>query len=130
MGDGGWGMGDGGWGMGDGGWGWGMEDGGWGMKKLLFVCGKNRLRSPTAEAVFSEYEGLEVESAGVDRAAEVPLSTESIEWADVIFVMEKSHRSKLANKFQAQLKDKRVICLDIPDDYEYMEPVLVELLKK
>ncbi len=100
------------------------------MKKLLFVCGKNRLRSPTAEAVFSEYEGLEAESAGLDREAEMPLSSEAIEWADIIFVMENSHRSKLSKKFQPWLKDKRVICLDIPDEYDYMEPELVELLKK
>lgn len=100
------------------------------MKKLLFVCGKNRLRSPTAEAVFSEYEGLQAESAGLDREAEMPLSSEAIEWADIIFVMESSHRSKLSKKFQPWLKDKRVICLDIPDEYEYMEPELVELLKK
>ena len=100
------------------------------MKKLLFVCGKNRLRSPTSEAVFSEYEGLEAESAGLDREAEMPLSNQAIEWADIIFVMENSHRSKLSKKFQPWLKDKRVICLDIPDEYEYMEPELVELLKK
>lgn len=100
------------------------------MKKLLFVCSQNRLRSPTAEAVFSEYEGLEVDSAGVDREAEVPLYGEAIQWADIIFVMEKSHRSKLSKKLQPWLKGKRVICLDIPDEYEYMEPALVELLKK
>ncbi len=100
------------------------------MKKLLFVCSQNRLRSPTAEAVFSEYEGLEAESAGLDREAEMPLCSEAIEWADIIFVMENSHRSKLSKKFQPWLKDKRVICLDIPDEYEYMEPELVELLKK
>jgi predicted protein tyrosine phosphatase len=100
------------------------------MKKLLFVCGKNRLRSLTSEAVFSEYQGLEAESAGLDREAEMPLSNEAIEWADIIFVMENSHRSKLSKKFQPWLKDKRVICLDIPDEYEYMEPELVELLKK
>ncbi|MBW4583393.1 MAG: low molecular weight protein tyrosine phosphatase family protein [Tildeniella nuda ZEHNDER 1965/U140] len=100
------------------------------MKKLLFVCGKNRLRSPTAEAIFSYYEGLEVESAGIDRDADVPLGHEIIQWADIIFVMEKVHRSKLSKKFQRYLNEKRVICLDIPDEYEYVEPVLIELLKK
>ena len=88
------------------------------------------MRSPTAEAVFCEYDGLEVESAGLDYYAEVPVSTEMIEWADMIFVMEKSHRNKLAKNFQRFLKGKRVICLDIPDEYEYMEPALIELLKK
>ncbi|GAB1542558.1 hypothetical protein NUACC21_52320 [Scytonema sp. NUACC21] len=57
------------------------------MKKLLFICSRNRLRSPTAEAVFCEYEGLEVESAGLDSEAEIPLCSESIQWADIIFVL-------------------------------------------
>jgi predicted protein tyrosine phosphatase len=43
--------------------------------KLLFICSKNKLRSPTAEVVFSQYEGLEVESAGLDRDAEVRLES-------------------------------------------------------
>lgn len=100
------------------------------MKKLLFLCSQNRLRSPTAEVVFSEYPGLEVDSAGLDRTAEIPVSTEAIAWADIIFVMEQSHKSKLSRNFQPFLKGKRVICLDIPDEYEYMEPVLIELLKQ
>ena len=98
--------------------------------KLLFVCSRNRLRSPTAEAIFSEYQGIEADSAGLDKSSEVPLSHEEIRWADIIFVMEKRHRSKLANKFQPWLKNKRVVCLDIPDNYDYMEPALVALLKK
>ncbi len=98
--------------------------------KLLFICSRNRLRSPTAEAIFSEYEGLEVDSAGLDRDAEILLSSEAVAWADIIFVMEKTHRSKLAQKFRPWLKNKRVICLDIPDEYEYMDPVLIALLKK
>ncbi|HBQ97818.1 low molecular weight protein tyrosine phosphatase family protein [Roseofilum sp. Belize BBD 4] len=100
------------------------------MVKLLFVCSKNQLRSPTAEAIFAEYEGLEVDSAGIDRGAEIPLGTEEIEWADIIFVMEESHRRKLSKQFQPWLKNKRVVCLDIADEYEYMEPALVELLKR
>jgi predicted protein tyrosine phosphatase len=100
------------------------------IMRLLFVCSQNQLRSPTAEAVFAEYEGLEVDSTGIDRGAEIPLSSEAIQWADIIFVMEKTHRSKLSNHFQSWLKNKRVVCLDIPDEYEYMEPALAELLKR
>ncbi|MEI1378271.1 low molecular weight protein tyrosine phosphatase family protein [Nostoc sp. UHCC 0926] len=100
------------------------------MKKLLFICSQNKLRSPTAEAVFSEYEGLETDSAGLDRYAEVPLSTEAIAWADIIFVIEKSHKNKRSKNFQPFLKDKKIICLNIPDEYEYMESALIELLKQ
>ena len=98
--------------------------------KLLFIYSQNKLRSPTAEAVFAEYEGLEVDSAGIDRGAEIPLTPEAIEWADIIFVMEKSHRTKLSKNFQSYLKNQRVVCLDIRDEYKYMEPTLVELFKK
>ncbi|MCJ8283158.1 MAG: low molecular weight protein tyrosine phosphatase family protein [Rivularia sp. ALOHA_DT_140] len=93
------------------------------------MCSQNKLRSPTAEVIFSEYEGLEVESAGLNKGAENFLSTEMIEWAEIIFVMEKSHRNKLSKKFKSFLKNKRLICLDIPDDYDYMQPELIKILK-
>ena len=96
---------------------------------VLFLCSQNRLRSPTAEQVFRERPGFEVDSAGLSDDAEVPVSLDQIEWADLIFVMEHAHRSKLSRKFATQLQSKRVICLDIPDEYEYMDPVLVKLLE-
>lgn len=97
--------------------------------KALFVCSQNRLRSPTAEQVFSQYEGIECESAGVHESADVPLSPELIEWADVIFLMEKAHRNKVTRKFKHHLNGKRLIVLDIPDNYGYMDETLVHLLK-
>ena len=99
------------------------------MTRVLFVCSQNKLRSPTAEQVFSNRPGFEVSSAGTDRGAGNPVSAESIEWADVIFVMERTHRNKLGKNFRAALKNKRIICLDIPDEYEYMDPALVRLLE-
>jgi predicted protein tyrosine phosphatase len=99
------------------------------MTNVLFVCSANQLRSPTAEQVFSAWPGLETDSAGLNRRARTLLSSEQIEWADIIFVMEKTHRSKLARSFRRHLNGKRVICLDIPDDYEFMDPVLVRLLE-
>ena len=99
------------------------------MKHVLFVCSQNRLRSPTAEQVFAGHPGIETASAGLNRDAEHPLGNELVAWADIVFVMEKTHRDKLTSKFKAQLRDKRVICLDIPDDYDYMDPGLVRLLE-
>ncbi len=96
---------------------------------LLFVCSQNRLRSPTAEQVFSEYPGIKAISAGTNSDAATPVSGDLIEWADVVLVMEKSHRNKVAKKFRDQLKGKRLVVLDIPDDYEYMQLELVALLK-
>jgi predicted protein tyrosine phosphatase len=98
------------------------------MKNVLFVCSQNRLRSPTAEQVFASHPGVEVASAGTNNDAETPLTSELVQWADIIFVMERAHRNKLQKKFKKDLK-ARVICLDIPDEYEFMEETLVNLLK-
>jgi predicted protein tyrosine phosphatase len=80
--------------------------------------------------VFSGRPGLEVTSAGLNNSATVPVSAELIEWADIIFVMENTHRNKISKKFKLSLKNKRVICLDIPDEYEYMDRELVRLLEE
>ncbi len=74
--------------------------------------------------------GIEVDSAGTNNDAENPLSRDLIEWADMIVVMEKAHRSKVQSRFRSSLKSKRLICLDIPDNYKFMDPALVQLLEK
>ena len=99
------------------------------MIKILFVCSQNKLRSPTGEAVFGSNEGIEARSAGLNNDAEIPLGVEDIEWADLIFVMEQTYKRKLRSKFKEHLTDQRVICLGIPDDYEYMDPELIEIFK-
>ena len=99
------------------------------MKKVLFVCSQNRLRSPTAEQVFSSWKGLEVASAGTNNDAGNPVTVELVMWAEIIFVMERAHRNKLQKKFQSALNGKRIVCLEIPDEYEYMDPGLIKLLE-
>ena len=99
------------------------------MKRLLFLCSQNKLRSPTAAATFQNVAGVETDSAGSNNDAEVTLSVEQIEWADLILVMESAHRTRLNRKFKAHLAGKRIAVLDIPDDYDYMDEDLVELLK-
>jgi predicted protein tyrosine phosphatase len=99
------------------------------MKHVLFICSQNRLRSPTAEQVFCSYPGIEVASAGMSHDAETPVSAELVSWADVIFVMEETHRNELSSKFDSYLRNKLLVCLDIPDDYEFMDPTLIKLLE-
>jgi predicted protein tyrosine phosphatase len=98
-------------------------------RNLLFLCSRNKLRSPTAEAVFRGRPGIETDSAGLSPDAEVMLSPEQIEWADLILVMEKVHRVRLNRKFGNHLAGKRVVVLDIPDDYAFMDQELVRLLE-
>ncbi len=99
------------------------------MKKLLFVCSENRLRSPTGEEVFSAYPNVEAIGCGTNSDAETPLSGDLVEWADVILVMEKSHKNKVSKKYKDLLKHKRLVCLDIPDNYDRMQPELVRILE-
>ena len=98
-------------------------------RKILFLCSQNKLRSPTAEAIFADTPGIEVDSAGLNHDAEVPLSPEQLEWADTILVMEKAHQKRLTRHFGHHLKGKRIAVLNIPDDYECMDPVLISLLR-
>lgn len=98
------------------------------MKHVLFICGKNRWRSPTAEQIFANVAHITCLSAGGSRDADVPVSADLIEWADLILVMEKEHQRKLSQAYQKFLKDKQVVTLGIPDRYEYMDPELVSLL--
>jgi len=98
--------------------------------RALFICSRNRLRSPTAERVFADWPDVETDSAGLAPDAEVRVSAEQLDWATVILVMEKNHRNKLTRQHRQALAGKRVICLDIPDDYAYMQPELIELLQR
>jgi predicted protein tyrosine phosphatase len=99
------------------------------MQRLLFICSANRLRSPTAEQVFGEYPDVETRSAGLNHDAVDPLTAEHLEDIDIVFVMEKTHRNKLSKTFRPHLKSARVICLNIPDDFEFMQPELITVLK-
>ena len=100
------------------------------MQNVLFVCSQNKLRSPTAEIIFSKLEGFNVRSAGLNSDAKVPLEREHIEWADVVFVMEPNHKAKIKKKIKSQITTQRLICLGIPDIYEFMDAELIAVLEK
>lgn len=85
-------------------------------RKHLFVCMQNRMRSPTAEKLFSDHPRLEVKSAGVDKDSTVPVTVELLEWADLVFVMEKKQRNIIHKRVKDLYQTKRRICLYVPDD--------------
>jgi len=99
------------------------------MQRVLFICSRNRLRSPTAAEVFASPD-IETDSAGLAPDAECVLSAEQVEWADLIFVMERQHKVKLKQRFAAAVQGKRIVCLDIPDRYHFMQPELIALLRQ
>ena len=98
--------------------------------KLLFICNQNRLRSPTAEKVFSAHAGVEARSAGINKDATIPVTRDLLEWADKIFVMEKRQRNIIRKQYPDIYKSKAIICLYIQDQFEYMDPELVSLLEE
>jgi predicted protein tyrosine phosphatase len=99
------------------------------LKRLLFVCARNRLRSPTAEAVFAGVDDIETSSAGTAPDAECVIDLGMVEWADAIFVMEVRQKKILKARFADALKEKTVICLGVPDCFTYMQPELIALLR-
>ena len=98
--------------------------------RIVFVCTQNKLRSPTAEALFRDVPGWEVASAGTDRRAETPLTRDLLDWADVAVCMQKRHRDWIRAQFKGALPDTRILTLGIPDDYEFMDADLVLLLQR
>jgi predicted protein tyrosine phosphatase len=99
-------------------------------KRILFICSRNRLRSPTAEALFSGRDGIEALLAGTSPDAELRVDADLIEWADLIVAMERSHSRKLVRDFPRLMRGKEIVVLQIPDDYRYMQTELVALLER
>jgi protein-tyrosine phosphatase len=98
--------------------------------KILFVCSQNKWRSRTAETIFKDNGNHQIKSAGTEKSARIRLNQEMLYWADLIFVMEKKHKTKILKNFEFDQTDKEIIALDIPDDYQYMDEELIESLNK
>lgn len=97
---------------------------------VLFVCSRNQWRSPTAEQVWRKHPQVAARSAGTSPNARHKVSVEDIRWASVLLVMEEKHKSRLTAEFTRMLENKPIHVLDIPDDYKYMDPELIEILEQ
>jgi protein-tyrosine phosphatase len=96
---------------------------------LLFVCSRNQWRSPTAEEIFKNSQEHQVKSAGTEPLARIKITEKLINWADIIFVMEKKHKDRIEQRFATVVNEKELIVLDIPDNYQFMDEELVDLIK-
>ncbi len=99
------------------------------MKNLLFICSRNQWRSPTAETMWRKHPDFNVKSAGTSPRAKKTVGPADIRWADMIFVMEQKHKNRLKAEFTRMLDRKPIHVLDIPDEYQYMDPELVQELE-
>lgn len=96
--------------------------------RVLFVCAMNKQRSVTAERLYRNDARIEVRSAGVRSKANRRISAADLSWADVVFVMEQEHKLWITTRFEGT-KMPRIDVLDIPDEFEVMDPELQEMLK-
>ncbi len=96
---------------------------------ILFICSRNKWRSRTAESIFKNSNSHRVRSAGTEPSAQIRVNQKLLDWADLIFVMEKKHRIRIKEKFDIEHKKESIINLEIPDDYQYMDPELIEILE-
>lgn len=96
---------------------------------ILFVCSRNQWRSRTAETIFKNNGKHSIKSAGTENQARIRVTEKLLLWADLIFVMENYHRERLREKFQPAIDHKKIIVLNIPDEYSYMDTELIESLK-
>lgn len=95
------------------------------VMKVLFVCTQGQIRSATAAFLYSRTKDIEVRCAGTERN----LRADDIVWADIVFAMEDRHVQIMNKRWPTQCDDKQIVCLDIPDDYDYLGDDLMDLLQ-
>jgi predicted protein tyrosine phosphatase len=96
---------------------------------ILFVCSRNKWRSATAETIYKNHPEHQVRSAGTEPSARIKINAKLIDWADLIFVMEKKHKQRITERFPEEVYGKEMITLNIPDDYQYMDEELIEEIR-
>ncbi|MCR4642834.1 MAG: protein tyrosine phosphatase [Lachnospiraceae bacterium] len=95
---------------------------------ILFICSQNKRRSLTAEKLLDGYNGHRVRSAGTEKNSRVKLTPGLIAWADMIFCFEKKHLRRIRENYSEEISGKTVITMNIPDEYEYMDEELQDIL--
>ena len=99
-------------------------------KRVLTVCSANMLRSPTMAHVLSaEPYNFNTRSAGTSDFALIPVTDDLLMWADEIVCADSEHTSIVNKMLQKLDVDKPLLNLHIPDNYEYRNEGLIDLIK-
>ena len=96
---------------------------------VLFVCGRNNRRSPTAEQIFLNDRRMNVRSGGIADTSRHRVNEEDMKWADLVLAMERKHVKRLQVAFSHLDKLPPIENLDISDEYTFMNRNLIELLQ-
>lgn len=100
-------------------------------KRVLTVCSASALRSPTAAVVLNQEYGYNTKAAGVSlEYAIVPVTGRLLIWSQEIVVMENWQAHEIIEMLEIMGIDRPVICLNIDDNYYYMQPELVSIIKQ
>jgi len=97
--------------------------------KVLFVCARNKWRSPTAEVIYRNDARLSVQSAGLSKQSPCVISAKHLAWADLVMVMENEHAARMRDQFRGVAELPEIVSLEIPDNYPFMDAELVQLLE-
>ena len=96
--------------------------------KILFVCSMNQWRSPTAEKIYSDRPLVIARSCGTNRGARKKVAKADLQWSDIVLVMEQKHKQRLLSEYPSETRFKELHVLDIPDNFKFMDPELVDEL--
>jgi len=100
-------------------------------EKLLFLCSRNRWRSPTAEGLFKGHPRYDARSAGTESGARIKVTACHLGWADRVFCMERKHADRIRQRFPEECEGLPIIVLRVPDDYPAKDhPDLIALLRE
>lgn len=97
--------------------------------KILFVCGRNKRRSPTAEKIYAHDRRLAVRSVGLAETSKRRMIAADAQWADLILVMERKYVGRIKTTFRNLDTLPAIVSLDIPDEYIFMQRELIDLLQ-
>jgi predicted protein tyrosine phosphatase len=95
---------------------------------ILVVCGRNKIRSKTAEHIFKNDERINIRSVGLSTTSNRKIKIKDIEWANLILVMENKHKSRIVNTYK-NVEIPKIIVLEIGDEYKYLDKELCKILK-